>query len=187
MNYLHRQGDILVRPFVMDDAESLYRAVRSSVASLSYWLPWCHDDYSRDDASRWVSYCLSCWDSRSAFPMGVFNAAGDVIGGAGISQISRAHAMGNIGYWVCDSARNAGVATTAARASALFGFNVLGLTRLEIVVLPHNVASHRVAEKLGAVREVEARNRVLFQGRPAAAVVYSLIPDDMTDRETSAA
>ncbi len=87
--------------------------------------------------------------------------------------------MGNIGYWVCDSSRNRGVATTAARASALLGFNVLGLTRLEIVVLPHNTASRRVAEKLGAIREAEARNRLLFQGHPAAAVVYSLIPGDI--------
>jgi RimJ/RimL family protein N-acetyltransferase len=71
------------------------------------------------------------------------------------------------------------VATVAARAAALLGFGMLGLTRLEIVVLPHNAASQRVAEKLGALREVEARNRVLFQGRPAAAVVYSLVPGDL--------
>ena len=114
--------------------------------------------------------------------MGVFNAAGEVIGGTGISHIIRANRMGNIGYWVCDAARNAGVATSAARAAALFGFRELGLARLEIAVLPHNAASRRVAEKLGAVREVEARNRLVFQGRPAAAVVYSLVPDDLADR-----
>jgi RimJ/RimL family protein N-acetyltransferase len=149
---------------------------------LSYWLPWCHQGYSLADATQWVEHSIACWESGSGFPLGVFNSAGDVIGGVGVSQINRAHNMGNIGYWVCDCARNRGVATTAARAAVLFGFNVLRLTRLEIVVLPHNVSSHRVAEKLGAVRETEARNRVLFQGRPATAVVYSLVPGDLIDR-----
>ncbi len=181
MPYLHQQGDILVRPLAMGDAAPLHRAVRSSMDSLSYWLPWCHRDYSLADATRWVEHSLSCWKSHAEFPLGVFNAAGEVIGGTGVNHINRAHGLGNIGYWVCDSARNRGVATTAARAAALLGFEVLGLTRLEIVVLPHNAASLRVAEKLGAVREVEARNRLLFQGRPAAAVVYSLVPGDLAE------
>ena len=180
MTYLYRQGDILVRPYAMDDIASLHRAVLGSMDSLSYWLSWCRSDYSLSDAAHWVEYCIAGWESKSEFPLGVFDPAGEVIGAAGISHISRADNMGNIGYWVCDSSRNRGVATTAARAAALFGFDVLGLTRLEIVVLPHNTASQRVAEKLGAVREAEARNRLLFQGRPSAAVVYSLIPGDIT-------
>lgn len=179
MTYQHREGDILVRPLAMDDAASLYRAVRGSVDSLSYWLPWCRSDYSLADATAWVGHGIACWAAGSEFPLGVFDAAGEVIGGTGVNHIHRAHGLGNLGYWMRDSARNRGVATVAARAAALLGFGVLGLTRLEIVVLPHNAASRRVAEKLGAVREVEARNRLLFQGRPTAAVVYSLVPGDL--------
>jgi len=179
MTYQHREGDILVRPLTMDDAASLYRAVRSSVDSLSYWLPWCHRDYSLGDAAAWVEHAVACWAAGSEFPLGVFDAAGEVIGGTGVNHLNRAHGLGNLGYWVCDGARNRGVATIAARAAALLGFDVLGLTRLEIVMLPHNAASQRVAEKLGALREVQARNRVLFHGCPTAAVVYSLVPGDL--------
>lgn len=179
MTFLYRHGDILVRPLATDDIASLHRAVRGSIDSLSYWLPWCHEGYSASDAAQWVRHAIACWESGSAFPLGVFDPAGEVIGGTEISDVNRADGIGNIGYWTCDAARNRGVATTAARASALLGFNELGLTRLEIVVLAQNLASRRVAEKLGAVREAEARNRLRFQGRPAAAVVYSLVPGDI--------
>ncbi|MDW2981174.1 MAG: GNAT family N-acetyltransferase [Rhodanobacter sp.] len=178
---LLREGDVVVRPLAPADAEPLYRAVRSSLESLSYWLPWCRHNYALTDATAWVEHSLACWAAGSEFPLGVFDAAGALIGGTGVSRIDRAHGVGNLGYWVCDGARNRGVATRAARAAARLGFDVLGLTRLEIVVLPHNTASQRVAEKLGALREVEARNRVLFHGRPERAVVYSLIPDDLVD------
>ena len=179
MTYLYEQDSVLVRPLAMDDAASLHRAVRESVESLSYWFPRCHAGYSLADATQWIEHGLASWENRTEFPLGVFDADGEVIGSTGINHIDRVHNLGNLGYWVRDAARSRGVATTAARAAALLGFNVVGLTRLEIVVLPHNTASQRVAEKLGAVREVEARNRVLFQGRPAAAVVYSLIPGDI--------
>ncbi|KZC42120.1 GCN5 family acetyltransferase [Rhodanobacter sp. FW510-R12] len=179
--WLQQERDIVVRPLAPGDAEPLYRAVRSSLESLSYWLPWCRHNYALADAIAWVEHGVACWAAGSEFPLGVFDAAGALIGGTGVNHVNRAHGVGNLGYWVCDAARNRGVATLAARAAARLGFDVLGLTRLEIVVLPHNAASRRVAEKLGALREVEARNRVLFHGRPERAVVYSLIPDDLAD------
>lgn len=179
MRFEHRHGDILVRPLAMDDIASLHRAVRGSVDSLSYWLPWCRDDYSLADATNWVRHAIASWEDDFAFPLGVFDRDGEVIGGAGISDLDRTNRIGNIGYWTCESARNRGVATTAARASALLGFGELGLSRLEIVVLARNLASLRVAEKLGALREAEVHDRLRFRDQPATAVVYSLVPADI--------
>jgi RimJ/RimL family protein N-acetyltransferase len=36
-----------------------------------------------------------------------------------------------------------------------------------------------VAEKLGAAREGEFRNRLVVRGEPADAVVFSLVPGDL--------
>jgi len=69
-----------------------------------------------------------------------------------------------------------GVAIAAARLAAGFAFRELGLTRIEIVALVDNVASRRVAEKLGATFECVARNRLVHNGVPFAAAVYSLVP-----------
>jgi RimJ/RimL family protein N-acetyltransferase len=179
MDFEYRQGGALVRPWTMADAQSLHLAVRGSIATLSHALPWCHADYVLADAEQWIAYSLAGWESGAEYPLGIFDATGEVIGGTGISQLNRAHNLGHIGYWVRDASRGRGVAAAGARAAACLGFDTLGLTRLEIVVLPDNTASLRVAEKLGAVREGLARNRVLFQGRPVPAVVFSLIPGDL--------
>ncbi|HJV51122.1 MAG TPA: GNAT family protein [Noviherbaspirillum sp.] len=177
-------GRIVVRPFVTEDAQSFFAAVRESVESLSYWFPWCYPGYSQADAESWIRYCLQSWESNAEFPMGIFDAAtGDCLGGTGINHLSRAYNFGNLGYWVCESRRANGIASAAARFATDIAFTELKLTRLEIFVLPHNVSSQHVAEKLGATREGIARNRLLFQGRPSDAIAYSLIPSDLFANE----
>ena len=57
-----------------------------------------------------------------------------------------------------------------------FGFNVLSLTRLEIVVLTENKISRRIAEKAGAKFECIAENRLIHNGEAMPAAVYSLVP-----------
>ena len=181
MTALLAQGNILVRPLTGHDTAALYRAVRASLDSLSYWLPWCHADYSEADAAEWIAYSMRAWEACNGFPLGVFDRSGELIGGVGLSHVDRAHNMANLGYWVSAPHGGKGVATTAAQLAARIGFEQLGFTRLQIVVLTENHASHRVAMKLGATREAEARNRLMFRGRPANAVVYSLIPGDLAE------
>jgi RimJ/RimL family protein N-acetyltransferase len=72
-----------------------------------------------------------------------------------------------------------GIATTAARLAARFGFEVLGLQRIEITVPIGHRASARVAEKLGARREGVLRHRLRLHGTPAGAVLFGLLPSDL--------
>ena len=101
-----------------------------------------------------------------------------MVGGTGINHLNKPYQIGNIGYWVSTPHAGRGVARHAAMQSALLGFGELGLTRLEIVVLTHNIASQKVAASLGATRECQAKNRLYFHGKPHDAIVYSLVPED---------
>ena len=78
------------------------------------------------------------------------------------------------------SAVGRGVATRATRLVARLGFAQLGLQRIEIIAAVDNLASQRVAEKAGAVREGLARKRLLVRGEPQDAFVFSLLPEDLT-------
>lgn len=180
MTFQRRNGDIIVRPFTHDDAPALYATVRSSIASLSPLFPWCHADYALADAQARVAQCIEAWEGRSEFPFGIFSCTDpELLGCAGLNHINRVYRSANLGYWVGERYRCRGIAVSAAALVAAIGFAELGFVRLEIVTLRNNRASQSVAERLGATREAEARNRLIFQGQPAAAVVYSLIPGDL--------
>ncbi|HJZ82648.1 MAG TPA: GNAT family protein [Pyrinomonadaceae bacterium] len=169
-----------LRPYHPGDAELLYEAVRESIAEVSPWLPWCHENYSlaesRDfTASRQAATPNDEWYSFAVFDRG----SGAFVGGVGLNFINRVHQFANLGYWVRTSAVGRGLATSATRLAAQFGFAQLGLRRIEIVAAVGNVASQRVAEKAGAVREGVARRRLLIRGESHDALLYSLIPEDL--------
>src|SRR5262249_1277508 len=114
------------------------------------------------------------------YSFGIFDHdQGGLLGGVGLNFIKRVHQMANLGYWVRTSATGRGVATQAVQLAARFGFEQLGLHRIEIVTAVGNVASQRVAEKAGAVRAGVARKRLLIRGASEDAVLFSLIPSDL--------
>lgn len=71
------------------------------------------------------------------------------------------------------------VRESIADLMARFAFEQIGLHRVEILAAIPNVASQRVAEKTGAVREGVLRNRLLIGGVSQDAVLFSLIPRDL--------
>ncbi len=76
---------------------------------------------------------------------------GDVFAGeVTISSIQRGpFQSAYIGYWVDQRFAGQGIAPEATCLVMRFAFEVLGLHRIEIAIVPRNGASRRVAEKLG--------------------------------------
>ena len=173
---------IVVRPLVPEDAAGYHAAVRESLEAVGRWMPWCHPGYSIRDSNEWIARCQKEWEEGTAFEFGIFDPeSAEVWGGVGVNQINRTYSFGNLGFWVRTSRVRKGIAITAARLVAKFAFRELALTRIELVVLVDNIASRRVVEKLGAKFEGIARNRLVHNGVPFAAAIYSLVPDDLSD------
>ena len=169
---------LCIRPFEPRDVEQFVSGVRESVATVSPWMPWCQPEYAAADALEWFAQCSANLSAAHAYDLGIFWADGaEFCGGVSINQLNRQNNFGNIGYWVRQSLQGRGIATRAVRIIANFGFDVLKLTRLEIVAAVENHASRGVAEKAGAKFECIARNRLLVNGCPTAAAVYSLVPE----------
>ena len=141
-------------------------------------MPWCHQRFSLKDAEAWFETFDGNLESASAYDLGTFAVDGtQLLGGIGINQLNRQQNYGNVGYWVRQSCQRQGIATRAAQSIAGYGFGQLKLTCLEIVAPENNLPSRRVAEKVGAVFECIARNRVLVHGKPQPAAIYSLVPE----------
>lgn len=172
-------GDGLrIRSFEEGDLAAFVAAVRESAGTVGLWMPWCRADYTDAEAIAWFDRCRASQRAGQAYDVGIFAEDGkEPLGGIGINQLNRQHNLGNIGYWVRESRQRRGVATRAVRMMARYGFDCLQLTRLEIVAAVDNRVSRAVAEKAGAVFECIARNRLVVDGKPLSAAVYSLTPE----------
>lgn len=174
------EGPILVRTYRAQDAGALYEAARESIAEVSVWLPWSHEDYSIEESREFVTSRPEAAQGDEWYNFATFERdSGRFLGGVGLNLFNRVHQMANLGYWVRTSAAGRGVATQAARLVARFGFAQLGLHRIEILAAVDNLASQRVAEKVGALREGVLRKRLLINGESQDAVLFSLLPEDV--------
>lgn len=164
-----------LRPWQAGDAAALHEAVRESVSTVGLWLPWCNPNYSHADAASWTRLCQASWRLGDQFAFAVCERnSGQLLGGAGLNRRDPLHRSANLGYWIRQSRQGQGFAASAARLVARFGFECLGLIRIEIVIQPHNQASRRTAEKAGAMFEGIARQRLWMGEKALDAVVYAL-------------
>jgi RimJ/RimL family protein N-acetyltransferase len=177
---------LVVRTYREGDAPQLFAAVRESIAEVSPWLSWCHQNYSIAESREFVSSREAAAQSDEHYSFAIFSQddPGRLLGGVGLNFINRVHQIANLGYWVRTSAAGKGVATRATRLAARFAFEQLGFHRVEIVAAVNNVASQRVAERAGALREAVLRKRLLIHGEPQDAVMFSLVREDLPDSGT---
>lgn len=171
-----------LRAIEPQDVEAICQAVLASKAELRQWMPWCHDDYSRDDAIRFVDHArttLARGDECNLLIIGGENEL--VLGGCGLNRLDRLNRTANLGYWVRTDHTGRGVATSAGRLLAAFGFSSLGLERITIQAAVENHASQRVAQKIGAHFEGIARGALRIHDRQHDAACFALLPSDLRD------
>jgi ribosomal-protein-serine acetyltransferase len=167
---------VLLRPYRLEDARAVFAAATESIETVGRWMPWCHAGYTEGESIAWIEKCQAMWQSGDSYEFAVFDTANEYVGGAGLHDFDRLHNFAGLGYWVRESRQGRGLATAATRILAAFGFETLGLTRIEIVAASENDPSRRVAEKAGAQFECLARNRLVIHGKALVAAVHSLVP-----------
>lgn len=169
-------------PLTRDTApavEHFLAAVDESRASLTRWMPWCHAEYGRSDVERWFAEADHMWRQRSAFHMWLADA-GQVLGVIGVHDIQLyGKREGELGYWVRQSARSRGVASTAIRTMAAFAFNELKLARTSMRIRLDNTSSRRAAERAGARYEGALRHGIVHGEAHFDAALYALLPEDL--------
>ena len=143
-------------------------------------------DLSQEELEAATKNLLERWEKDEFYVFFILDGSTNrLLGFAFLNHVNRQYQMANLGYAVRTSCAGQGIATEAARLLARYGFEKLGLQRIEIVVRKDNLASLRVAEKLGAVREGLLRNRTIFHGSPSDAYMHSLIPSDFGIHKTA--
>jgi ribosomal-protein-serine acetyltransferase len=170
---------ITVRPFQREDAPEVHAAISESQNEAPKWLTELKG-LSLANVQEYIASQPQIWNDDTAYNFAILESSSNkIIGGCGLTQISRRHRYCNLYYWVRTSVTGRGYATRAVMLMARFAFESLGMQRMEIVIEPENLASLRVAEKAGAISEGYLRSRLFMRGESRDAVMFSLVPEDL--------
>ena len=165
-----------LRPFDGTDADHLF-ALHSSARVLRYWdaPTWSE----RERAERFIEACHRMAAEGTGARLAVDRLAdGTFIGWCSLSRWNPDHRSASLGYVLDDVAWGHGYATEAGRALLQWAFSTLDLNRVQAETDTRNVASARVLEKLGFVREGTLREDCVVNGEVSDSWVYGLIRRD---------
>ena len=169
-----RDGDLLLRPWTEDDVPALVEACNEE--QIRHWLPGIPVPYTAEHALSYVRGEVN--PEERAFAIAVDDVASGSIG----LRMNAHGYRGSIGYWVAAPVRGRGVCTRALRLLSRYALDQLELQRLELITDPENVASQRVAEKVGFRREGVLRAHLRHpDGRIRDSVMYSLLPGELRE------
>jgi RimJ/RimL family protein N-acetyltransferase len=164
---------VVIRGWRPSDAPAVYAACQDP--EIQRWIPFIPRPYTEAHAREFVAGRAPGL-SPDQYAVTLDGAVVGAIG-IGINERSR---VGHIGYWCAREARGRGVTTDALRTLCRHALDELGLERLELVTDPDNLASQRVAEKVGFRREGVLRSHLLHpDGRRRDSVMFSLLPGEL--------
>lgn len=179
---------IILRAYEESFVPLLFEAASESKGGdFSYWMPWCHENYTIEESREFVEKTVENWKNSSdawredsQFGYAIFDSETDkFLGGTGLNKPNTDYKFFNLGYWVRTSEQNRGIASLATRVLAKAAFEDLPeLNRIEIVAAVENISSQKAAEKAGATREGILRNRLIIGGRIHDGVMFSLVRED---------
>ena len=98
-----------------------------------------------------------------------------LIGVIGHYRIQPENYRAEIGYMILPEFNGQGILTEAVKEAVKYGFDIMKLHSIEAVIDPENLASAKVLEKTGFVKEAHLRENEFYDGRFWDSVIYSVL------------
>lgn len=171
-----------LRPFRRRDVGALNEAILSSKKDLQQWLPWA-SSYDRSVAQRFIRDSASAWAEGKAFDFAVRTSEdpGRHMGNVSIWWTSRQNGIGEIGYWIRSDMTGQGTGTEVTARAVQIGFEEMDCHKLVLRIAVGNVASERIAERLGFTYEGILRDEVKIGHEWVDHTAWSLLNEEWTD------
>ena len=154
---------LVIRCYEPGDASKLHEAIIRSLDHLRPWLPWVQQEPKPPEArAGLIRLFRGQFDLGLDYAFGIFDKEEmELVGSTGLHTRIGRNAR-EIGYWIGIDHIGRGYATEAVSALVKTGFDIEGISRIEIRCAPENTRSQHVPQKLGFKMENIVK-RILYQ------------------------
>jgi [ribosomal protein S5]-alanine N-acetyltransferase len=169
-----RTTRLVLRPFGPDDAPVVQRLLSDrAVAEQTLTVP---HPYPPGAAAEFIGQHAE-WIALGKRLIWAITRDHELVGAMGL-HIVAAHRRAEVGYWIGRAHWGQGIATEALRVVLAYGFDVVGLHRIDAQHYRENPASGAVMRKVGMTHEGRLRGVVLRDGVPRDNELYAMLRTD---------
>jgi RimJ/RimL family protein N-acetyltransferase len=165
-----------LRPFTPDDAPAVERmAGERRVAEMTLNIP---HPYPAGLAAQWIASHAPAAAEGMLYCFAIDRKEDGALLGAISITLAPRFRRAEIGYWLGAEHWNRGYMSEAARRVVAFGFEQLGLVRIQATCYPRNPASARVMQKAGMRHEGLLRGYIYKDGVQEDIAMYAMVRSD---------
>lgn len=175
---------IMIRPYKLEDAEELLQLQLSNIDHFERWSPVKRSEsfYALQGQQEKIKKSMEdrLKDSRYDFAIILLDSTGPtLIGEVQFTFVERGPKQScMIGYCIGEQFNGKGYMTEALKLALDIGFRELKFHRITAGVNPINLASVRVLEKIGFVREGYARKNLFIGGEWCDHICFAMLEED---------
>lgn len=164
---------LLLRRLTNNDVEEVF-ALRSNPEIMKYIpRPLLK---TKDEALAHIAMMEEKIENNIGINWGITIEGSDkIIGIIGLYQIQPENHRAEIGYMSLPEYNGKGYISEAIKAVIEYGFEEMSLHSIEAVIDPDNIASEKVLQKNGFVKEAHILENELWEGKFWDTVIYSLL------------
>jgi ribosomal-protein-serine acetyltransferase len=158
-------------------AKETFWLIKKNDAHLRPWMKWIDKVESLKDSISNVELNIEEWELKTDLHLGIFRD-GVMVGMISLHGINYLDHKAYIGYWLDEDNVGRGIMTASVRRLIEYGYNELGLNRIEIRAGADNLRSRAIPERLGFKLEGRLRASEFVNGKYVDLVIYGLLKDE---------
>lgn len=169
--------EITLKSLGQNDADELFQLTDASREFLREWLAWVDETKSASDSLKFIESATQSEAGGTGLTTGILYKE-KLAGVVGFNTLSWTNRIGHIGYWLGQRYQASGIMTRATKGIIDYGFNTLGLNRVEIHAAYGNNKSRAIPERLGFVKEGQKRQAEWLYDHYVDHVMYSMLASE---------
>ncbi len=174
MTEIRVDGEIILRPPSMSDADRLFVLIDSNREHLGKWLPGLITIKTVDEERAWLQQRMEGSGSKTPLLIVLDGSPVGVI----TTEIETLNDAADVGYWLIEEEQGRGITTRSCAAVVDDLLRVQGINRVVIRAAVDNTRSRAIPQRLGFVYEGVERQALKLPDGYADVAVYSMLASD---------
>ncbi|MBC3541058.1 GNAT family N-acetyltransferase [Rufibacter sediminis] len=174
---IHLDDDLRLELTAAKHAAALFAAIENNRAHLATFLPWVPFMRSVEEVTAYVNACELRYQQKEEVSF-VILLEDVLVGRIGIHHLDLQNRSASIGYWLVNNAEGKGIITRSCKKLITYGFEELGLHRIEIKAAAANLKSQAIPEKLDFTKEGVLRHAEWVNGEFLDLLLYSVLDSE---------
>ena len=166
---------LLLRPITQGDKQNIYKGLSHPDVIKFYGVSF----HSLEATEEQMIWYRELQQNETGIWWAIYSADGQTFYGAGgFNNLSKLHKKAEIGFWLLPEFWGNGLMQEAFPAICNYGFEELGLNRIEGFVDSENISCKKTIEKLNFKLEGTMRDCEIKDGKFISVAIYSKLKRD---------